>query len=639
MRFPDHFIEEVKSRVVLSDIIGRRHKVVRSGKSLKVCCPFHNEKSPSCYLYDADGHYHCFGCGAHGDAIEYLMSQESFSFHDALVHLAKEYGLALPEPEKKTPEAAKELSRREELYDLMEEVSKWYERQLKSEQGKGAFAYLKERSFTGEIVSRFRIGFAPGGSSLIREFHKTRGIPLTDLAEVGLVITESDRGEPYDRFRGRLMFPILDKKSRIIGFGGRQLGEGRGPKYLNSPETVLFHKGAELYGHPFAARSEVRSQPVIVCEGYTDVMSLHQAGYHRAVAPLGTALTQTQISLLWRLSKKPVLCFDGDMAGGRAAERAAETALSLMTTEKTLQFLSLPEGEDPASLLDKGGRDRFQRLLETKCRPVVDMLWQSCVPLSPPKTPEEQAKIKKKIVSLTSQIKDHDLKESYYSMLKDFYTSYLQNQKKSKSPYGGGPPYHQGGSKYGAFSHSSWGAKKTSHLGFNRMPSFPVARPELDASYMKEAILMFALLNFPSLIRDYEEEIAHFKSETPCFEKLKECLLEIINEDPDLDREALKAHLYERGFKKVVDQVQGPKVSVHASFAHPEKNLEEVRPFFQVYIQSDHTKEKALEDMKSQTQAFALQMSSDEWQKIQHRRRLIASTLSKVQSSFDDHEN
>lgn len=620
MRFPDSFIEDVKSRVVLSDVIGRRHKVVKSGKSLKVCCPFHAEKTPSCYLYDGDGHYHCFGCGAHGDVFEYLMTYEKLSFYEAVVHLAQASGLNLPKVEEESPAKAQEKTRHATLLHVMEAVTQWYEAQLFSPKGREARHYLQSRGFSDQTVHQFRVGVAPSGNALLREFHHTRGVSLKDLEDVGLVITDSERGETYDRFRGRLMFPIMTKKGHIVGFGGRHLGAAQGPKYLNSPETLLFHKGAELYGHHFACRREAREQPVLVCEGYTDVMSLHQAGYTRAVAPLGTALTPTQIQLLWRLSRSPILCFDGDVAGAGAAIRAARTALPILSPDKTLQFLSLPEGEDPASLLEKGGRPRFEKLIETKCRPVVEVLWQSCLPKVPPKTPEERVKIKKQISSLSYEIRDKDLQESYYTALQDLYVAYLQKCSQ-KNPASRGRP------------RASFG-----RLGSYRPPS-PLERPALDAAYMREAILLYALLNFPVLIRDYEEEIAHFKGPSAVLQKLKGTLLMQINENPDLDRETLRGHLCEGEFKNLVEEILGPKISLHASFAHPDRPLEEVRLSFQRYVKGDYGEVLALDDMRSQAENFASHMSAQEWDKIRHRRKLMAVAVSEAQNQLNDEKS
>lgn len=605
MRLPDHFIAEVKSRVVLSDVMGRRHKVVRAGKSLKVCCPFHTEKTPSCHINDDQGRYYCFGCGAKGDAIEYLRLQENYSFYEAILYLAKEYGLPVPKPDHKNSEGDEEKSRREALYRLLQDVATWYEDRLWSSHGGEAQKYLERRSFTKETLSRFKVGFAPSGSSVMREFHQTRGVPLKDLEEVGLVITDSERGEPYDRFRGRLMFPILNKQGKVIGFGGRRLLSDKGPKYLNSPETVLFHKRNELYGHQLAAQQALRHQPLIVCEGYTDVMSLSQAGYGRAVAPLGTALTDTQITLLWRLSKEPILCFDGDIAGSRAAIRAAETALPLLTAEKTLRFLSLPEGEDPSSLLEKGGRDPFQYLLDNKCQPVVDILWRACKPAGPFKTPEDETKVMNKIYALTKLIQDPHLRKSYNEMLRECVYRFKRPQKN----LGVRSQYRQKGAK----------GRYLAPL-YSR-DDLDIHRPSLNADYISEAILLYVLLHFPSLIRDYEEEIALFAMRTESLRSLKETLLEIINDHPDLDRDTLKDHLYQRNLKNVVDSLISPKVALHASFVHPDKPLEEVQPLFEFYLRSGPIEKQPLGDLEGG------ELSPESWQRIQYRRKMVASMV------------
>jgi DNA primase len=364
MAISPQWLDELRSRITLSALIGRTVKVTKAGREFKACCPFHNEKTPSFTINDGKGFYHCFGCSAHGDAIRWMTDQRGLSFMDAIKELASEAGMEVPAAD---PQAAKRAERAKSLYDVMEAAQKWFAQQL---QGSVAEAYLAKRKLTKKTISEFGFGFAPESRNKLREALKSFGDAM--LIESGLLISVDDK-EPYDRFRGRLMIPIRDPRGRVIAFGGRILGEGE-PKYLNSPDTPLFDKGRTLYNVHNAAPASRQSNRIIVAEGYMDVIALAQAGFTDAVAPLGTALTEQQIKMLWRMTDKPLVCFDGDEAGRKASMRAAIRALPFIEPGYSLQFVDLPPGQDPDDIISANGAGEMGRIFE-RAHNLVDHIW------------------------------------------------------------------------------------------------------------------------------------------------------------------------------------------------------------------------------------------------------------------------
>ena len=369
MAFPPGFLDELRARVSLSDIVGRKVSLKRkSGAEYTGLCPFHNEKTPSFTVSDKKGFFHCFGCGVHGDAVGFVMKTEGLSFPESVEKLAREVGLPVP---RATPAERERAERVSTLQQVVEEAARWFQKQLRLPVGRQGLDYLRGRGLEEATIDDFRLGFAPDTRDGLLAALKREGVPIDKIVETGLAIQPEDNRDAYDRFRGRVIFPISDRRGRVIAFGGRVMGAGE-PKYLNSPETPLFHKGANLYCLDRARVAATKDQPVIVAEGYMDVIALHGAGFTGAVAPLGTALTEGQLGELWKLTDEPYLCFDGDNAGRRAAARAAERALPLLRAGKSLRFLVLPAGEDPDSLIRVRGADAIRRTLDL-ARPLSDV--------------------------------------------------------------------------------------------------------------------------------------------------------------------------------------------------------------------------------------------------------------------------
>src|SRR6202045_116327 len=343
MRFTPQFLDELRARLPVSEVVGRRVKLKRAGREWKGLSPFQQEKSPSFTVNDQKGFYHDFSSGKHGDIISFLMETEGVGFAEAVERLAAMAGVPLPAV---TPDAARHEQRRKTLYDVMELAAKFFADTLASRNGAKARGYLADRAISPAVQLQFRIGYASGERFALKEYLGAQGIPVDDMVEAGLLIGGEDIPVPYDRFRDRVMFPITDFRDRVIAFGGRALEKDVPAKYLNSPETPLFHKGATLYNIASARAAAHKGAALIAVEGYVDVIAMVGAGFDAAVAPLGTALTADRLALLWKTGGEPMLCFDGDDAGRRAAYRAVDLAMPRLKPGKSLKFALLPQGQD-----------------------------------------------------------------------------------------------------------------------------------------------------------------------------------------------------------------------------------------------------------------------------------------------------
>lgn len=416
MSLSPQFLDELRARTSLSTLIGKSVKVTRAGKEYKACCPFHNEKTPSFTINDDKGFYHCFGCGAHGDAIRWMTDHQGLPFMDAVKELAASAGLDMPAPD---PRSAKAEQQARGLHDVTAAAQAWFVEQLNGLSGAQARAYLDGRGLSEETRRAFGIGFAPDSRNALRAALKQFGDPM--LAEAGMVIQpEADGGrtrDPYDRFRGRLMIPIRDARGRVIAFGGRIIGAGE-PKYLNSPDTPLFDKGRTLYNIDKALPAARKAGRIIVVEGYMDVIALAQAGIAECVAPLGTALTEHHIERLWKIADVPVLCFDGDSAGQKAADRAALRALPILKPGQSLSFVTLPGGMDPDDLIKAKGRAAFEGVL-ARPQPLAERLWRMEMAAGGTTTPEARAGLQQRLNEHVAGIADPLVRKEYGKALQD----------------------------------------------------------------------------------------------------------------------------------------------------------------------------------------------------------------------------
>lgn len=431
MKYPQSFIEEIRARLRVSEVVGKAIPIKRAGREYHALCPFHKEKSPSFTVNDEKGFFHCFGCGAHGDVIGFTMDYEHLGYREAVERLANMAGLEVPRP---TRVEAERFDHEQSLQQVMEAVAGWLEGQLEGTgEGELARRYIVERGLKPDTVARFRMGYAPADRDALAKAMKERGITERQLIETGMLISVEGRA-PYSRFRRRLMFPIRDRKSRVIGFGGRVLpGEPNedAPKYLNSPETPLFHKGRQLFNLDLARRAAFDARQLLVCEGYMDVIALAQAGIHYAVAPLGTAITAEQLQLCWQLVDEPTLCLDGDNAGQRAMLRASDLALPLLVPGKTLRFAVLPKGEDPDSLVRSIGKPAFEEVVK-QAQPLSSVLWAQAM-ASGANTPEARAAQEKALHLRIAQIKDATVQHYY----KQYVREKLREAQAPQAPRGG----------------------------------------------------------------------------------------------------------------------------------------------------------------------------------------------------------
>ena len=548
MAFPPGFLDELRSRVSLAELVGKRVRLVRKGREHGGLCPFHNEKTPSFYVVEDKGFFHCFGCGAHGDAIGWVMRSENLDFIEAIERLAGIAGVAVPQ---QTPQEREKAQRQKTLLEALAAAAKFYEEQLWSHGGARGREYLASRGLDDETMRRFRLGWAGEDRSALRRA-LTPEFPLPLLMEAGLLHASDFGGEPYDYFRERVIFPIGDRAGRVIAFGGRALGDAM-PKYLNSPEHPLFEKGRVLYGLSAARinaakEAEAGGPGAIVTEGYMDVIALHRAGFSTAVAPLGTALTEAHLAELWRLAPEPVLCFDGDAAGQRAAVRALHRALPLLKPGHSLRFVTLPSGDDPDSLIRHSGALAFTEVLRG-AKPLAEMLWRSELEAKSIDTPERRADLERRLMADCEQIADRSVQEQYRRFLRDKLFSL------------GRVPGHVPGRG-------------------QRLP-VPALRgdtppPPAAAGRRQREVLIGMLLDHPFLIGEAHEEIAAFDFPEPELDSLRRAILEADATSKGLDAEALRLHLGHNGFASTVDAVVS-SLTDHAGFLSRVGDAETVR--------------------------------------------------------------
>lgn len=404
------FIDELRARVSIADVVGAKVKLTKKGREYQGLCPFHNEKTPSFTVNESKGFYHCFGCGAHGDIIKFEMEANGLPFIDALQKLAHQAGLQMPQLSAKDK---KEEDERKSLYEIMETACAFFERELRMPDGASGLKYFTEkRGLSPETLKKFRLGFAPNNNALMAHL-KAQGIDEKDMKELGLIaIPEDTSRRPHDFFRNRVMIPITNKQGKIIAFGGRVM-EKIEPKYLNSPDTPIFNKRRNLYNLDKAREVAYKEKKLIICEGYMDVIALDRYGFGYGVAPLGTALTEEQIAEAWRVCPEPILCLDGDSPGVKAAMRAVDRVLPMLKAGYSLQFLFLPDNQDPDEYLQAHGHDSFAALMR-KTSPLIDILWRKYTENEDSSTPEKKALIEKTLLSEVAKIGDATVR-SYYA--------------------------------------------------------------------------------------------------------------------------------------------------------------------------------------------------------------------------------
>lgn len=605
MAFPDSFLEELRNRLPLSGVVGRSVRLIKRGREFTGLCPFHNEKSPSFTVNDDKGFFHCFGCGAHGDVIGFVMRNSGLAFPEAVEQLAQEAGLAVPQVR---PEDRQKADQVATLGKAMEEAAKWFQAQFQAGVGAEARAYIQKRGLKPETIERFRIGYAPQSRTALKEALLARGLPEPLLIEAGLLIKPDDGGPSYDRFRHRVMFPIGDRRGRVIAFGGRALDADAPAKYLNSPETPLFHKGRNLYNHALAREAARESGTVVVVEGYMDVIALAQAGIEHAVAPLGTALTEEQIALLWRLCAEPILCFDGDNAGIRAAMRAADRALPLLEPGHSFRFAILPAGQDPDDLVRSQGRQAMEEVLAAAL-PLADILWRKETEGRPLDTPERRAALEAALFGLANQIRNPAVQNHYRDHFRSRLRTLFAPPPRTWSPRG--------------------------------RPGFPNGRPQQQEGFRgpvassqgrTEKALLAAVLAHPWLLEEHGEAFAALAFPPGPLDSLKSRILEEASRHPGLDGEAFATHLRQRGLGAQLDLVTGEAGRILEPFARSETPPDKVERGWWQAVQRYRLAELEQELAAAEAE-LANNTNPEAWQRFVALKAEVGSARSQVSAS------
>ena len=513
------FLDELRSRISIADIVGQKVKLVKRGREYTGLCPFHQEKTPSFTINESKGFYHCFGCGAHGDIVRFLMDSEGLPFIEAVKKLADKAGLTMPAFSK---ESAEQSQKRKSLYEIMGLAADFFEKNLRMPIGARGLEYFKQkRGLSDEIIKKFRLGYAPNNNGL-KALLTSKGVSEDDMAQLGLIAVPEDKNRAsHDFFRDRVMIPIMDKQGNVIAFGGRILDNSQ-PKYLNSPETPIFNKRRILYNMTYAREPAYAAKRMVICEGYMDVIALDSFGFNYAVAPLGTALTEEQILEAWKVCNTPTLCFDGDGAGIKAAIRSVDRVLPILRAGYSVNYIFLKEKKDPDELLHTLGPAVFEKYLQG-AKPLVDILWHKCKMNKDTDTPEQKALIEKETIEEVNKIKDTQIRNYYMQEMKrriyeTFGRGAMQNKNKSTNDQTTGFGRKKAGGK----------AAQDYHL---------VKKPPLTDLDLRNIVA--AMLLYPQLISKYEERLTAFEINRSPMARVLNDIIEINQSDEPLDSEIL----------------------------------------------------------------------------------------------------
>ncbi len=560
MRFSDAFLDDIRNRLPITQVVGE-HVIWDKRKSqpgkgdMWACCPFHGEKTPSFHADDQRGRYHCFSCGASGDHFRFLTERTGISFPEAVEQLAGLAGVPMPA---RDPVQEKKAAERRSLYEVMELATAYFEAALAHNIGARARGYLNERGVTPSQQTRFRIGFSPESRNGLKEHLAANGVSAADMMATGLLAQREGDALTYDRFRNRLMFPIMDFRGRVIAFGGRALSADVPAKYLNSPETDLFHKRQTLYNGKDARQAAHDGKPVVVVEGYLDVIAAVAAGFEGAVAPLGTALTEDHLTLLWRMSDAPVLCFDGDKAGQKAAERTADMVLPLLKPGQTVKIAMLPDGLDPDDIIKQRGRDAFADLIKDS-RPLSEMVWSMETRGIVPETPEARAALEMRLRERANAIADNSVRRHYAQAFDEKLQELFAPARDRYRQNSGRGGYNSGGYKN---NRSGYGPSRgrgspklvVSDALKNSRLLKPGRVPEVTA---REAVILMSLINHPLLVEPRLEALAALDFESPAARQVLGAVIDIVSRDHDITTTQMNEMLVARGFGELLEKMRG----------------------------------------------------------------------------------
>ncbi len=594
MSFSQRFLDEIRARVGLADRIARKVKLTKRGREFSGLCPFHNEKTPSFTVNEDKGFFHCFGCGAHGDVIGFVMRTENSSFPEVVERLAEEAGLEVPVS---SPEERRRAEQAVSIYGVTEKACAWFEATLRSPDGAVARDYLAGRGLDQEAMARFRIGYAPDSRGRLKTALMGGGVTESLLVTAGLLVVPEDGHASYDRFRGRVIFPIFDRRGRPVAFGGRILGEGT-PKYLNSPDTPLFQKGHLLYGWSHALKGARQSGTLVVSEGYMDVIALIGAGIP-AMAPLGTAITESQILALWRVVPEPVLSFDGDAAGARAAMRAAERALPLLKPGCSFRFVTLPRGEDPDSLVRSRGARGMESLMAS-ARPLADVIWDMETRGRAVDTPERRAAVDKGLMNRARAIADKQVQDYY---VRDF-------RRRLREAFADFSPV-AGARRRGPGAGLGLGGVR------RRLASDPLIGTEDGLAEARERVLVTTVLNHPDLLDDIAEEFTGAEIGSHELNSLRQAILDAAVARAGLDAESLAGELASLGFGRLVEGLVGPRARVLDWFARPHAARDDALTGFRDALELHHRFGVGKAELDACESAYAADPTEENWARLQ----------------------
>ncbi len=623
MRFPPSFLDQLRARVNVSSVVGKRvqwdrRKTQAAKGDFWACCPFHSEKSPSFHADDRKGRYHCFGCKASGDIFTFLVEKDGLKFNEAVEQLAQEAGVAMPVM---TEDDVRREETRASLYDVMEHAAKFFEAELQTARGAKARGYLSDRDLSPTIQREFSIGYAPDDRQALRSHLASKDITVEQMAEAGLVISGEDIPVAYDRFRDRVMFPIRDPRGRVIAFGGRALKADVPAKYLNSPETPIFHKGEVLYNFDKARSAAHQKSQLIAVEGYVDVIAMARAGFVEAVAPLGTALTEQQLAILWRSVPEPILCFDGDSAGQKAAYRALDLALPFLKPGHSLRFAFLPEGKDPDDLLRSDGPEAVQTVI-AKAEPMAEVMWRRALSENDRASPERKAAFERDLRILVSTISDEGVKRHYLDDLKARFDKLWQTERGYTQTRGpqqrreAVPRRLKPGQK-------AWEVQ---------MPASPQLRAIAQQSSTqgqaerRERMVILSFINHPKLLHELWDDFAAAEFTSRELDSLRVLILDSASSGEDLDNSALRHHLMNKGHSDLLERLEHQAKRLNEWFLGPAAAPDDARTGLRQML-AIHRKSVTLErELKAAEMAFAQDPTTANLNTLVQLREQVTST-------------
>jgi DNA primase len=637
MRFPPQFLDELRARLPVSEVVGKRVRLKKAGREWKGLSPFNKERTPSFTVNDQKGFYHDFSSGKHGDIFTFTMESEGVTFPEAVERLASLAGLAMPAMSR---EAEAEEGRRRTLHDVVALAAKFFEATLASRAGARARGYLADRGLDAATQLRFRIGYAAAERFALKEHLGGLGVPVEDMIEAGLLVSGDDIQIPYDRFRDRVMFPIGDFAGRIVAFGGRALDKdahkGERPssramaKYLNSPETPLFHKGRMLYNGAGARKAANQGAPVVAVEGYVDVIAMVTAGYEATVAPLGTALTEDQLALLWKMADEPILCFDGDAAGRRAAYRAIDLALPHIKPGKSLRFASLPQGHDPDDLIRSAGAGAIADVL-AMARPLADVLWTRETEGGRFDTPERRAGLEARINEMTNTILNETVRRYYRQDLWQRLRNLTARESPDRPARGGFGPSAAGrrGRNGPSRSYTRGRGQEAPLVPLSpQLQTSSIIRGSRSSPPSREALILLVALNHPWLLETEAEQLADTEFLNSDADMLRRVVLAITaSRQPDhhADKATLRQAVIARGCGAVLERIEGAVTHVADWPVREEAAPEDVRQFW-AHVLTLHRRNRTLnKDLKEAERALGEEPSEQNFAWLQDVRAQLSS--------------